>query len=131
MIRRHLQRGFGALMVVVLLVFFSLIGVYMSTQLTTSALGTALSFSGMQGHFAARSGMEWAFWQVLNSGCGAFGSFTVGGFTVDVTLCTANAVTEGPVNYTAYDLEVTAVRGVEGNADYVSRSLRAYVTDAP
>ena len=130
---RDIQGGMGAVMIVAMLLLLGLAGAYMATSLTTSSQASAVTFNGIQAHFAARSGMEWAVRRVLTGGCGAATPtpFSLGRFTVDLTLCTTNAVSEGSSNYTVYDLEVTASRGTAGSTDYVRRTLHGYVTDAP
>ena len=127
------QRGISMVMVVVVISLFALVGAYMATMLTTSAASTSLTHGRMQGWFAAKSGSEWATWQVLHSGSGCAATsatLTVGAFSV-TTSCAANAVSEGPDNYTVFSLVTRATRGTQGSADYISRQVRRSVTDAP
>jgi hypothetical protein len=128
---KHKSRGFSTVLVVVLIVVFGLMGGYMSTQITTSIVMTSASFGGMQGWSSARSASEWATWQVLYSGtgCGSFpASFTIDSFSINIT-CSSSAVSEGPDNYTVYDLVTTAERGSQGEISYIYRAVRSSVTD--
>lgn len=122
------------MLVVFVITVLALIGAYMTTMVTTSSLSAYFSFGSMQAWFAAQSAGEWGAWQVLHSGsgCGGFpATFAVdSGFSATVT-CSANAVSEGPANYTVYDLVATAERGTIGEPGYVSRTVRMSVTDAP
>ena len=132
-VMKHKSQGFSTVLVVVLIVLFALIGGYMSTQVTTGILMTSTSFGGMQGWMSARSGSEWATWQVLHSGtgCATFPvSFSIDSFTINIT-CGSSAVMEGPDNYTVYDLMTTAERGSRGDTSYIYRSISASVTDGP
>jgi MSHA biogenesis protein MshP len=128
---RRTQAGFTAILVIVILVLFALIGVYMSTQLTTASLSTSSSYLGIQAWLAARSGVEWGLHRALrSSSCAATTAFAVGDFNVTVT-CTSAAVTEGPDNYTVYNLTSTASKGSPGNVLYVFRKVMTSATLGP
>jgi hypothetical protein len=129
-IRARMQSGFAAVVVLVLVTLFGLIGVYMSTQGTVGQLSTALSLNGIQAWFAARSGADWGALQALNGSCAASTSFTIDQYTVTVT-CSSTSVTEAPDTYDIYTLSSTAVRGTNGDLTHVSRQVRAFVTNAP
>ena len=127
-ILKQAQQGFIAIIAIVVLVLFALIGVYMSTQMTTASIDTSASYLGMQAWLAARSGADWGIYQALHgSSCAASTSFTIGDFGV-VVKCTSAAVTEGPDNYTVYNLSATASKGNPGDVLYVSREVVASVT---
>lgn len=128
MLRR--QRGITAILILVLVSLLALLGTYMSTQLTTGALGTTLSFNGMQAYFAARSGAEWGIHRALNGSCAASTALTIAGFPVTVT-CTSTAVSEGPLNYNVFSLTAQAERGTDGDIKHIFRQINLYVTDAP
>lgn len=127
------QRGFSTILAVVVITLLALVGAYMSTMVTTSSISSTLQLGGMQGWFAARSAAEWGTWQALHSGSGcgaASGTLSVRGFSVNVT-CSSQAVSEGPDNYTVYNLLATAQRGTVGEPGFVSRTVRLSVTDGP
>ena len=123
------QHGFTAILVVVILVLFALIGTYMATQVTTASLSATNSFLGMQAWFAARSGAEWGIHQAVHgASCSSSTVLTIADFSVTVT-CDATAVSEGPDSYTVYNLTSTATRGSPGDAVYVYRTLNVSATD--
>jgi MSHA biogenesis protein MshP len=124
------QRGFSAIIVIVLIVLFALIGGYMATLSSVSAISTAVSGASMQAWFAARSGAEWGVHQALNTG-NCTGTLTVSGYNVVVACPAPAVVTENPDTYNVYTINVTASRGIPGQESFVSRSISVKVTDAP
>ena len=124
------QSGFSAMIALVLVTLLGLVGVYMSTQGTVGQLSTVLSFNGMQAWFAARSGADWGALRALNGSCVASTSFTIDAYSVTVT-CSSASVTEAPDTYNVYTINSTAVRGANGDLTRISRSVRAFVTNAP
>ena len=128
---RRMQRGFVAIIAIVVLVLFALIGVYMSTQMTTAALSTSVSYLGIQAWFAAKSGMDWGIHQALHvPSCVASTPLTIGDFTVTVE-CLSSVVTEGPSSYTVNNLTATARKGNPGEVIYVSRRVTTSATLGP
>ncbi len=127
---RYRQAGFSAMIALVLVTLLGLLGVYMLTQGTVGQLSTVLSFNGMQAWFAARSGVDWGALRALNGSCAASTSFAIDGYTVTVT-CSSTSVTEAPDTYNVYTINATAVRGANGDLTRISRSVRAFVTNAP
>lgn len=127
-ILKQVQKGFIAILAIVVLVLFALIGVYMSTQMTTASMDTSASYLGMQAWMAARSGAEWGMYRALyGASCPASTSFAIGDFSVTV-YCTSAAVSEGPDNYTVYNLTANASRGNPGSVLFVSREVNVSVT---
>lgn len=126
---KHIQRGFAALIAVVVLVLFALIGVYLATQMTTSSINTSTSYLEMQAWLDARSAADWGAYQALyGSSCPASTTFNIGNFNVTVT-CAAAPVSEGSNNYTVYNLTAAASRGAPGDVSYVFRKVVTYVTN--
>ena len=126
---KHAQQGVIAILAIVVLVLFALIGVYMSTQMTTASMDTSASYLGIQAWLTARSGADWGMYRALHgASCPASTSFTTGDFAVTVK-CTSAAVSEGPDNYTVYNLSATASRGNPGDVLYVSREVTVSVTN--
>jgi len=137
------QKGFSAIIAVVMIVLFALLGTFMATLSSIGSLNTTQSLGSMQAWFAAKSGLEWAVHDAIQNGaatlnCGGAGpTFTLAGgaannFDVEVT-CNTTVFTEAGTctPCTTYSLTVTAERGNQGDMIYVSRTLRASVTDAP
>lgn len=123
------QRGFTAILVVVILVLFALIGTYMATQVTTASLSAGNAYLGMQGWFAARSGIEWGIHQAVHgASCSLSTILSIGDFSVDVA-CTSNAVSEGPDSYYVFNFTSTATLGSPGDTIYTYRRIYASATD--
>ena len=132
------QQGFSAILALVLVVLLSLLGAYMATLSSISAISAAASGGSIQAWFAARSGIDWAVYQVLNlQTCtgvdGQIISFTSGGlngFQSVISCPPETSVTEGSSPpYNIYSIGVTATRGNSGDATFVSRTLRVTVVD--
>lgn len=120
------QRGFALVGAIFILVVLSALGAFMLTM-TGIQSGTALfSVQGARAYQAARSGIEWGIYQVVNTGC-SNGSFTVEGFAVNLTCVDINTYTEGSDTYHVYKLTSKAELGSYGSAGYVSRTLTAQV----
>lgn len=137
---RATQKGFSIVAALFLIVVLAAMGAFIVTISSTQQYTSMFSIEGSRGFFAAQSGLEWAVRTALNSpatlNCGGAGpTFTLSGgttngFDVQVT-CTVTAVTEGPDVYSVFALTVSVDKGTAGTADYVSRAIRANVTDAP
>lgn len=134
---RHCQRGFSAIMAVVLIVLLALLGGYMATQVSVGSINTTVSAGTMQAWFAARSGIEWAVRDlIVGSATCTSPTFNLSGgntsgFNVVLT-CTSSSFTEAGVGtYNVYALTARATRGNPGDIAYVSRQINLSVTDAP
>jgi MSHA biogenesis protein MshP len=134
---RKKQRGFSAIIAVILVILLALIGAYMSTLTSVGSINTTVSAGTMQAWYAARSGIEWAVRDLI-VGSGTCSSPTINltggntnGFTVRLT-CSSGAYTEAGVGtYNVYALTSRATRGDPGDLAYVSRQINLSVTDAP
>lgn len=132
---RHLQRGFGIITAVFLLVVLAGLGVAMVSLSTVQHTTSALDVQGARAYQAARAGIEWGLYRKLReNACAATSNFAVpasGGFTVTVR-CT---LTTGPGALQRYQLVSTAcnqpLNGVcspasaSNNSDYVQRMVQA------
>lgn len=135
------QRGFSAIMAVVLIVLLALIGGYMATLTSVSSLNTTTSAGTMQAWFAARSGIEWAVQQIIVTAPGAcfpspitinLTGGNTNGYTVVLTCAPPTPFTElGIGGYNVYALTARATRGNAGSHGYVSRQINVSITDAP
>lgn len=140
------QKGFSAIIAIILVVFFALIGTYMTTLSNISSLNTTQSLRSMQAWFAAKSGLNWAVFDAIQNNavalnCGGAGpSFTLSGggsdgYDIEVTCTSTTFVETGFCTVlnpcTTYSLTVFAENGSPGDITYVSRTLFASVTDAP
>ena len=120
-----------------ILVIVAVLAVFMVTIGNVQQQTSVLSILSTRALFAADSGVQWAVRSVLASGnCSAFPAsylLTGGasnGYQINAS-CTSSAYTESPNTYNVYRISVTASRGNLGDADYVSRTIVAKVTNAP
>ena len=92
-------RGFSLVSAIFLVVVLASLGAYMATMNSIQHTTTALSLQASRAWFAARSGMEWAIFFVrTNDACPTIPtSFSVAGFAVEVTGCTAYPAVEPEV----------------------------------
>jgi MSHA biogenesis protein MshP len=138
------QAGFSAVMAVIMVVLFAMLGTFIATMTGVQSISTTVSAGASQAWYAAQSGMEWAVYQVVNAGAHpeaslscdnaanpVFSVSTSGGGSFQVTVeCdfAPSPYTEGGTTVNVYRLRATASRGVPGELTYVSRSIRASVT---
>jgi MSHA biogenesis protein MshP len=124
-----LQRGFSLVTAIFLLVVLSALGAMMLTFFTAQQQSSALDVMGSRAYQAARAGIEWGAFQVMQSGVGCQPSSTVtlGGtlspFNVVVN-CSTTSYTEAGSPVTVYNITSTAKSGgTPGQADYVERVI--------
>jgi MSHA biogenesis protein MshP len=140
-INNRLQRGVSIITAIFLLVILALLGTMMVTFMTAQQHSSAMDVRGALAYQAARTGIEWAAYNVeqtapgtLWAGCAAIPAplmpaGTLGGtlapFAVTVT-CNSQMVTEGAATIYVYTITSTASSGgVAGNADFVQRVVTA------
>jgi len=141
-----LQNGFAAIIAIVLIVIFALIGTFMLTTVGNQNMTTALSQREIQSWFAAQSGIEWAVRPIVTTASGCPGSCSGGvcgtitgaspltlggsanGHTVALT-CNCTCISEGSTKYAIYHLTATATIGSPSDLTYVSRTARATIRE--
>ena len=129
--------GFVLPAAIFLLVILASLAAYMVSLSRTSHISSALDVQGSRAYQAARTGIEWAAWQVVDpqglqpipAPCPASPSpFTLTGtlaaFTVNVT-CTRTLATDGAEQIAIYQVTSTATAGSVGGVDYVERQIQA------
>jgi MSHA biogenesis protein MshP len=133
---RGRQRGFSIVSAIFLLVVLSALGAFMVTFSTVQHTTSAQDIQGARAYQAARAGMEWGVYQVLQNGgaCAAATSLSLSGalsgFNVNVQ-CIAPAgspYTEGESTVHLYQITSTATSGTLGSVGYVERQLQATVS---
>lgn len=132
---RKREKGFSLVAALFLLVVLAGLGAVAVRLSGVQQQTVNLALLGSRAYAAARAGAEWAVYQALtNSSCGTVSlSLTEGGlagFTVD-TSCASSSHMEGSSTTTIYTIEAFATSGSYGEPDYVSRRIRATVTDTP
>ncbi len=127
------QNGFSIVSAIFLLVVLAFLGAAMVTFSTNQQQSAAMDVMGSRAYQAARAGMEWGAYQVLqNAGACAPTttlptlSGTLNGFTVTVTCgaTVASEVSAATGIVTVYDLTSTAALGAVGQPDRVERQIQ-------
>jgi len=143
-----MQRGFSIITGVFLMVVLALLGAYMLSVTGIQQSSSQLDIQGSRAYQAARTGVEWGAWQVLdpNNAIGTSAlptcpatpthlsalSGSLSPFTVTVT-CSATSTTEGNRNVGAYLIVATACNQPSGgscpnaapSAGYLERQMQA------
>lgn len=133
---KNLQQGFSIITAIFLLVVLSFLGVAMVSFSTTQHQSSAMDVMGSRAYQAARSGIEWAAFQVVNGsapvGCSTnFAANSLGGtlapFTVAVN-CAAASYVEGASTIWVYDVSAVACTeaacpSVAPGSNYVERVI--------
>jgi len=130
------ESGFVLPTAIFLLVVLAALATYMVSLSRTSHISSALDIQGARAYQAARAGIEWAAWQVVDpqglqpspAPCPAPTTLTLAGtlatFSVDVS-CTPFVETDGADTVAIYQITSTATSGQPGEVDYVERQIRA------
>lgn len=141
------QRGLSLITAIFLMVVLAMLGAFMVSVTGIQQSSSVLDVQGVRAYEAARSGVEWSAWQVLdpNDAIGTSAlptcpasptNLTLAGslssFTVTVT-CTAATTTEGNRNVATYLIVSTACNQPSGgscpnatpSAGYIERQMQA------
>ena len=128
------QRAFSLVPALFLIVVLAALGAAAVKIGGVQQQTVSLSMQASRAFSAAESGIEWAAYEALaNGNCGSAtlplteGGLT--GFTID-TSCSSSSHAEGSGTVQVFVIESFAHSGVYGRPDYVSRRIRATVTDA-
>jgi MSHA biogenesis protein MshP len=132
--RQTRQHGFSLVPALFLLVVLAVLGAVAVRVSAVEHQTVVLGIQSARAYAAAQAGIEWSAYRAINAGtCGSTTlSLTEGGldgFTVDMN-CASTSHTEGSSVTNIYVLEAFAYSGSYGTPDYVSRRIRATVTDA-
>lgn len=143
-IRRRYERGFALVAAIFIVVVLAMLGIMMVTLGGMERATATTAVQGTRAYYAARSGIEWGTFQALNTPLGTTcalepatvtSAFTLSvsglnGFAVTV-VCSYTPHRERGTTYNIFVITSTATSGNFGDADFVSRTLNATVTDAP
>lgn len=124
------QSGFALVTAIFILVVLAGLGAAMVTISTAQHTTVALDVQSARALQAARAGVEWGAYQVLQvtNACPAspatltYAGTPLSGFTTTVT-CSVTVHSEGANNVSLYVLSSTATYGAVGSADYVAREV--------
>ncbi len=138
------QRGVGLVAALFLLVVLAALGAFIVTISGVQQVTPVFAVQGARAYHAARSGIEWAVHQALNTPlgtmCGNPGPITTGPFAVSgpglngfqVTVnCSYTQHKEGAPTFEVFAITSTATFGTFGSPDFFSRTIEAAVTNAP
>jgi MSHA biogenesis protein MshP len=139
-ITRKTQRGFSLISAIFLLVVIAALGTFAVTLSTTQQQSAALDVMGARAYQAARAGIEWGAYQVLQGGgaCAANTPLpalpgTLSGFAVTVTCVPSPApiVDTGLPNGSVmvYTLTSTATQGTATTPNYVEREMTVTIAN--
>lgn len=137
------ERGFSLVSAIFLLVVIAALGTFAVTLSTTQHQSVALDVMGARAYQAARAGIEWGAYQVIQSGvagpafasaCQTGGALpqpgalpgTLAGFAVNVG-CSATSHVEDATTLWVYQLASSAVQGTVATPDYVERAISATI----
>lgn len=121
------SKGFSLVSAIFLLVVIAALGTFAVTLSTTQQQSAALDVLGARAYQAARAGIDWGAYQVLQaSSCQPATPLTLPGtltgFNVNVQ-CTSAAHSEAAATITIYQLTSTATQGTVATPDYVERQM--------
>jgi MSHA biogenesis protein MshP len=123
------QSGFSLISAIFLLVVIAALGTFAVTLSTTQQQSAAQDVLGARAYQAARAGIEWGAYQVLqNAGCPlptqvlAAMPNTLANFRVQVD-CSSLATTDAGIPVVMYQLTSTATQGTVATPDYVERQI--------
>lgn len=131
------ESGFVLPTAIFLLVVLAALAAYMVSLSRTSHISSALDIRGGSAYQAARAGIEWGAWQVVDpqalqpspTPCPASPTLltltgTLAAFRVSVS-CTRTDTTDGADTVATYQITSTASAGAPGEVDYVERQIQA------
>ena len=133
-LQRRTGAGFALVSAVFLLVVLGLLAAVIASLSTSQQIGSVRELYGTQAYFAARAGIEWGLYRVLqSSSCLSTSTLpALSGSAANITVrvnCSAYAgFDEGGTGVTVYQITSTATRGNFGNVDYAERQLQAQVS---
>lgn len=125
------QGGFALVSAIFLLVILASLGAMMLTFSTVQHAGSAQDVQGSRAYRAAKAGIEWGLYQVLQNGSCTNTNLAPGGslngFAVSVVCATAGPYTEAGQELNVHTITATATSGVIAKPDYVERQLQVRV----
>lgn len=138
------QRGFSIVTAIFLLVVLSALGAAVLVVANMQQTSSAIDVQGARAYQAARAGIEWGMYQILDPSNTVVGSATLpscfgattltlagslGGFSTTVSCSTPTALTtEANRNLQAYAIVAVAKFGTAGSPNYVERQISATVS---
>ena len=120
------NRGISLISAIFLMVVIMLLAGYSLNLTSSQQAGTTLTMQSLRAWYAAKGGIEWTLFQVNAGACPAIPStYTVDGFSVEISRCDVYPINEGGNSYNLYDVVATASQGSVGSVGHVRRTIRA------
>jgi len=127
------ETGFVLPTAIFLLVVLAALATYMVPLPRPSHISSALDVQGTRAYLAARAGIEWGAWQLLQNptpSCAAASpplalAGTLAAFKVNVSCVQSGSYTDGADTVGVYLITSTATSGAPGQVDYVERQIQA------
>lgn len=128
------ESGFVLPTAIFLLVILAALAAYMVSLSRTSHISSALDIRGGRAYQAARAGIEWAAWQLLQNPTPSclvvappltFTGTTLAPFSVDVSCVQSGSYPDGADTVEIYQITSTATSGLPDEVDYVERQIQA------
>ena len=129
------QRGFSIVSAIFLLVILSAMGAFMLTFSNVQQMTSAQDLQGGKAYQAARAGIDWGAYQILQGGgtCAASTTVPLGGnlasFNLVVQCTSYGPYTEGANTFHLYQITATANSGTLGSTTYVERQIQATIAN--
>lgn len=142
-ITAHIQAGFIIPAAIFLIVVLAALGAYAVTISTTQSFASAQDVQGSRAYHAARSGLEWGIYRVLDPtnstavapanpswpnfpACPAITTLTISGFTVTVSCAPSVDYNENTTvrSIRVYSITATAASGTIATPGRIERQLQ-------
>ena len=124
---RARQSGLSIISAIFMLVLLAALAAFMLTFSMSSNVTQAQDIQGSRAYWAARSGLEWGAYRVVQDNACATTTLTLSGFNVAVTCTLSPPYLEAGSNVNIYRITATANQGTLGSVGYVERQLQATV----
>ncbi len=130
--RPDAENGFAIVSAIFLLVVLAALGGFMLTFSNAQHMSATQDLQGARALQAARAGIDWGAYQILqggNPGCtGApvLGG-TLAGFNLNVSCAAFGPYTEGTNTFSLYQITSTASMGTLGSTTYIERQMQATI----
>lgn len=121
------QSGLSVISALFMLLLMAALGALMLTFSSVQHLTQAQDIQGSRAYWAARAGIEWGAYQVVNTHACASATMSVEGFSVTVGCTLHGPYDEGGSTVNVFRLTSTASQGTLGSTGYVERQLQATV----
>ena len=125
------QCGFSIVSAIFLMVVLSSLAAWMVSIAGVQTQTSSYAVVEARVYHAARSGIEWARYNIVNAGSCGVSPATIAGFNVTISCSGPDVHDEAGISVNVFSVTVLAEFGSFGTADYVSRRLQSTVSLTP